>query len=212
MGSPPLGLPARVARRRKNQVTGVSARTDRRSLETMDLNAPGSRQTHRGHVAGSLRVDLKMMVRVASALRGAHMHCHTCSPEHENVYAGYIVIDILSIKKESEGRGLDHGVGHPRLPLDYAPALQHRRPGTGEDADMMLTGHPWPRRYARPMRASLSSHRRYALQWYMLQASSASACALIWYGRIRPISGELPKGTSKFIDARPWSTPQWPTR
>ena len=104
MGSPPLGLPARVARRRKHQVTGGSARTDSRSLETMDLNALGSRQTHRGHVAGSLRVDPQMMVRVASALRGAHMHCHTCSPEHENVCADYLVMNGLDIKKESEGR------------------------------------------------------------------------------------------------------------
>lgn len=35
MGSPPLGLPAVVARRIQNRVTGAGARTDRRPLETM---------------------------------------------------------------------------------------------------------------------------------------------------------------------------------
>src|SRR5947209_2053145 len=55
MGSPPLGLPARVARRIENQVTGVRARTDRRSLETIDLNATGSRQTARGAVTQRAR-------------------------------------------------------------------------------------------------------------------------------------------------------------
>src|SRR4029434_9555769 len=88
MGSPPLGLPARVDRRRQNQVTGVRARTDRRSLETMDLNALGSRQTHRGHVTGSSGVEPRMMVRVVSVLRGAHSRCQTCSPEHENAATG----------------------------------------------------------------------------------------------------------------------------
>jgi hypothetical protein len=68
-------------------VTGVRARTDRRSLETMDLNAIGSHQTPRGHVTGSSGVEPKMMVRVVSALKGAHSHCHTCSLEHENAYA-----------------------------------------------------------------------------------------------------------------------------
>src|SRR2546430_14696676 len=82
MGAPPLGLPALVDRRRENQVTGVRARTDRRSLETMDLNATGSHQTHRGHVTGSSGVEPRMMVRVAFALRGSHTHCHICSPEH----------------------------------------------------------------------------------------------------------------------------------
>ena len=35
MGSPPLGLPTGVERRREHRVTGAGARTDRRSLETM---------------------------------------------------------------------------------------------------------------------------------------------------------------------------------
>ncbi len=50
MGSPPTGLPTLVERRREHRVTGVSTRTDRRSLETRGLNATGSRQTDRGHV------------------------------------------------------------------------------------------------------------------------------------------------------------------
>src|SRR5215831_14369253 len=69
MGSPPRGLPARVDKRRQHQVTGMRARTDRRSLETMDLNAIGSHQTHRGHVTGSSGVESRMKVRVVSALR-----------------------------------------------------------------------------------------------------------------------------------------------
>src|SRR5215831_8747961 len=68
MGSPPRGLPARVDKRRQHQVTGMRARTDRRSLETMDLNAIGSHQTHRGHVTGSSGVESRMRVRVVSAL------------------------------------------------------------------------------------------------------------------------------------------------
>ena len=48
MGSPPLGLAALVERRREHRVTGVRARTDRRSLETIGLNANGSRQLDRG--------------------------------------------------------------------------------------------------------------------------------------------------------------------
>jgi hypothetical protein len=73
---------------------------------------------------------------------------------------------------------------------------------------MRLRGHTGPRRYARPMIASLGSHRRYALPWYMLQASSASAASPIWHGRLRPISGELPKGTYKFIRR---TTVEYPT-
>ena len=44
MGSPPMGLPALVERRIENRVTGTGARTDRRSLETVRLNAYGGRQ------------------------------------------------------------------------------------------------------------------------------------------------------------------------
>ena len=54
MGSPPLGLPTGVERRIENRVTGVRARTDRRSLETIGLNANGSRQLDRGPVTGRI--------------------------------------------------------------------------------------------------------------------------------------------------------------
>jgi hypothetical protein len=50
MGSPPPGRPAVVKRRREHGVTGVRARTERRSLETMEPNAIGSRQTAQGQV------------------------------------------------------------------------------------------------------------------------------------------------------------------
>jgi hypothetical protein len=84
MGAPPLGLPARVARGREQRVTGVGTRTERRALETRRPNAQGSRQAPRGHGTGSLGVEPRMMVRVASALRGSHTPCSTGSPEHEN--------------------------------------------------------------------------------------------------------------------------------
>jgi len=47
---------------------------------------------------------------------------------------------------------------------------------------------------SKAMISSLGSHRKDALQWYMLQASSTSAGPPILHGRIRPISGALPKG------------------
>src|SRR5262249_6177538 len=50
MGSPPTGLPVVVKRRIENRGTGVRARTDRRSLETIGSNVKGSRQSDRGHV------------------------------------------------------------------------------------------------------------------------------------------------------------------
>jgi hypothetical protein len=90
----------------------------------------------------------------------------------------------------------------PRLPLDHATALQHRRQGACEDSDVMLRGHPWPRPSARPMISALGSHRRGRMQLYILQVSSTSADPPIWYGRIRPIAGARPKGTEKCIDAR----------
>jgi hypothetical protein len=83
-GAPPLGLPAPVDRRREHRVTGVGTRTERRALETRRPNAQGSRQTHRGQVTGSSGGEPGRMVRVASALRGAHTPCHPWSPEHSN--------------------------------------------------------------------------------------------------------------------------------
>jgi hypothetical protein len=52
----------------------------------------------------------------------------------------------------------------PRLPLDYATALQHRGQSAGEDSDVMLRGHKWLRRAARLMISALGSHGRRALQ------------------------------------------------
>src|SRR5215813_167118 len=81
--------------------------------------------------------------------------------------------------------GLDHGVGHPRLPLDHATALQHRRQGMGEDADVMLSEHTWPRRSARPMSASRGSPEKTTLQLCMLQTSATSAWPPILCERLR---------------------------
>src|SRR5882762_3234070 len=76
MGSPPTGLPARVDRRIENRVTGVRARTDRRSLETRDLNAQGSRQTTRGEVTQRARnVRTNPYVR-GLAKQGTREVCH----------------------------------------------------------------------------------------------------------------------------------------
>src|SRR5713101_5725756 len=76
MGSPPLGLPARVARRIENQVTGVRARTDRRSLETRDLNATGSRQTARGEVTQRARNARTNPYARGLANKGSREVCH----------------------------------------------------------------------------------------------------------------------------------------
>ena len=51
----------------------------------------------------------------------------------------------------------------PRLPLDHATALQPRQHSVGEDADVRLRGHTWPRRPAQPRIFSLDSHKRGAL-------------------------------------------------
>jgi hypothetical protein len=48
MGSPPTGLPARVARRREHRVTGVEAARREGRWRRMGPNATGSRQTDRG--------------------------------------------------------------------------------------------------------------------------------------------------------------------
>jgi hypothetical protein len=42
---------------------------------------------------------------------------------------------------------------------------------------------------SKAMSSSLGSHRKGALPWYMLQASSTSVGPPILYGRIRPIAG-----------------------
>jgi len=47
--------------------------------------------------------------------------------------------------------GLDHGIGHPRLPLDHATALQHLRQEACMDSTVTLRGHKGPRRSARPV-------------------------------------------------------------
>src|SRR6266849_518926 len=76
MGSPPTGLPALVERRIENRVTGVCARTDRRSLETMGPNATGSRQTARGAVTQRARnVRTNPYVR-GLAKQGTREVCH----------------------------------------------------------------------------------------------------------------------------------------
>src|SRR6266702_5430256 len=76
MGSPPLGLPTGVERRRENRVTGVRARTDRRSLETIDLNATGSRQTARGEVTQRARNARTNPYARGLANKGNREVCH----------------------------------------------------------------------------------------------------------------------------------------
>jgi hypothetical protein len=49
-GAPPRGLPALGTRRREQRGTGVCTRTERRALQTLGPNAPGSRQSQRGEV------------------------------------------------------------------------------------------------------------------------------------------------------------------
>ena len=72
-----------------------------------------------------------------------------------------------------------------------------------EDADVRLSGHPWPRQSARPMSASRGSSRSAALPLCLLQASATSAGPPIVSGRLRPLASVLLTGTGRFIDARP---------
>ena len=73
----------------------------------------------------------------------------------------------------------------------------------GEDADVMLSDHTWPRQFARPMSASRGSPRSITLQLCILLASAASVGPPILYGRIRLLAGALPQGTEQGRDARP---------
>src|SRR6266567_6786294 len=90
----------------------------------------------------------------------------------------------------------------PRLPLHHATALQHWRQEACEDSDVMLRGHKWPRRSARPMISLLGFRMGGVMEGYMLWAVATSAGPPIVYGRFRPRSGELPKGTYRFIATR----------
>src|SRR5262245_22898922 len=91
----------------------------------------------------------------------------------------------------------------PRLPLGHATTLQHRRQGTGEYADVMLSDQPWPRRSARPMISPFDSCLGGVMEGYMLWTASASAEPPIVYGRLRPMAGALPQGTEQGRDTRP---------
>jgi hypothetical protein len=83
-----------------------------------------------------------------------------------------------------------------RLPRDHATALQHRRQGACEDADVMRRGYTWPR-LSKAHDRCLRFSQEWDGIWYLLQASSTSAGPPILYGRIRPLSGERPKATEK---------------
>src|SRR6266478_7887506 len=76
MGSSPLGLPTGVERRIEHRVTGVRARTDRRSLETIDLNATGSRQPARGEVTQRARNARTNPYARGLANKGNREVCH----------------------------------------------------------------------------------------------------------------------------------------
>src|SRR6266516_586941 len=76
MGSPPTVLPALVQRRIEHRVTGVSTRTDRRSLETRGPNATGSRQTARGEVTQRARNARTNPYARGLANKGNREVCH----------------------------------------------------------------------------------------------------------------------------------------
>ena len=85
---------------------GVGDATSQRPRKPPDT----SRSCDREHIG----VEPGMMVRVASALRGAHTPCHTCSPKHKNACMKAILYYMTQpLKKRSEGRekwgkGLDN--------------------------------------------------------------------------------------------------------
>jgi len=62
----------------------------------------------------------------------------------------------------------------PQLPQDHATALQHRRQGVCEDSDVMLRGHKWPRRSARPIISFLGVRMGGVIEGYILWAVATS--------------------------------------
>ena len=103
--------------------------------------------------------------------------------------------------------GLDHGVGHPWLPL--GPRRSTAAPQArgvqrlSRDAEGSQGAETVSEAYA-PL---LGFRMGGAMEGYLLWAVATSAGPPIVYGCFRPIAGELPKGAYKFIGA-----PQWPTR
>jgi len=89
----------------------------------------------------------------------------------------------------------------PRLPLHHATALQYWRQEACEDSDVMLRGHKWPRRSARPMLSLLGFRMGGVIEGYMLWAVATSAGSPIFVWVLPPIDSTVM-----------WSTPQWPTR
>src|SRR5262249_16987527 len=144
-----------------------------------------------------LRVRKTPLPFVACARKAAILHVQIWS-EHESDVVGLTLETSYAFQA-----GPRSWQRPPPLPLHHPTALQHRRHDVCEGSDVMLSGHTWPRRSARPMIASHDSHRRSALQGYLLQTSSTSAGRPILYGRILPRAGARPKGTETFLDARP---------
>src|SRR5262249_56646684 len=81
-------------------------------------------------------------------------------------------------------------------------ALQHWRQEACEDSDVMLRGHKWPRRSARPMISLLGFRTGGVMKGYMPWAIATSAGPPMLYGRFRPRSWEPPTGTYRFIATR----------
>src|SRR5262245_1265309 len=86
----------------------------------------------------------------------------------------------------------------PRLPLHHATALQYWKQEACEDSDVMLRGHKWPRRSARPMLSLLGFRMGGVIEGYMLWAVATSAGSPIFVWVLPPINSTVM-----------WSTPQW---
>ena len=85
------------------------------------------------------------MVRRLFAYRAQRKRCQAASSQNPRRVTQKTIKASLTIYSHVI-LGLDHGVGHPWLPLDHATALQHLRQETCMDSTVMLRGHRGPRR------------------------------------------------------------------
>src|SRR5262249_50403139 len=104
--------------------------------------------------------------------------------------------------------GLDHRVGHPRLSLGHAAALQQRRQGACEDSDVSRRARTWRRQEARPMICSLTfSHESADTRVYSPgQLHIGEAAYFVW---AYPPNGGGTEGTYRFIATRPPPSQRW---
>src|SRR4030095_2875558 len=165
MGSPPTGLPVVVKRRIENRVTGVRARTDRRSLETIGSNVKGSRQSDRGHVTQRPKTGGKKKfsrgLDNSGNIEGSYVSCR-------GTHVLEKAVQVARRRTSSETRGrrtASHALSeaaHLRIPSDMTSAVSPQlsrsdlvqlvKVGKGWNSGLRISDERTPRRsaYASP--------------------------------------------------------------